>query len=127
MFGSRSASRPRLDVQRPVVFEADHQWLSAIRVMQSSRTVIPRTLRRAHSNRKAGLQFAHPRLHFVSIDLLPYSRRPVLVKTMRIFKKKYIVGTKLEVATLVRSNRHRITLALQRKASQHLLHALNLR
>ena len=68
-----------------------------------------------------------PALHFMSVNLLPDIRRPVLIKIVRIFNEKNVVGAKLEVATLFRSNRNRVALAVQRKACQHLLDPRSLR
>src|SRR6266849_1150811 len=57
----------------------------------------------------------------MSINLLPDIRRPMPIKIVRIFNKENVIGAKLEVATLLRSNRNRVGLAVQRKACQHLL------
>src|SRR5260221_8944628 len=63
----------------------------------------------------------------MSINLLPDVGGPVLVKVVRIFEEENIVGAKLEVTSLLRSNRNRIVLAVQRKACQHLLVPRSLR
>src|SRR6266446_10136006 len=57
----------------------------------------------------------------MSVNLLPDIRWPMPVKIMRIFNEENVVGAKLEVGTLLRSNRNRVRLAVQRKACQHLL------
>src|ERR1039457_5176801 len=113
--------RARFNRNRLVVLIGDRQRLSPIRVTQSSPTIIARTLRNARSNRKAGLQLAHPRLHFMSVNLLPHIRRPVLVKLAWIFDEENVIGVNLEVAALNRTDRKRIGLALERKARHHLL------
>src|ERR1700675_1781806 len=63
----------------------------------------------------------------MSINLLPDIRRPMPIKIVRIFDEENVVGAKLEVATLFRSNRNRTALAVARKACQHLLVLWSLR
>src|ERR1039458_2570062 len=113
--------RARFNRNRLVVLIGDRQRLSPIRVTQSSPTIIARTLRNARSNRKAGLQLVHPRLHFMSVNLLPDIRRPVLVKLAWIFDEENVIGVNLKIAALKRTDRNRIGLALERKARHHLL------
>src|ERR1700674_2258644 len=63
----------------------------------------------------------------MSVNLLPDIGGPMLVEIVRIFNKENVVGAKLEVGTLLRSNRNRVVLAVQRKTCQHLLVPRSLR
>src|ERR1035437_1938842 len=113
--------RASFNRNRLVVLIGDQRRLPPIRVMQSSPPITARTVGHAHPNREAGLQLAHPRSHFMSVNLPPHIRRPVLVKLVRIFDEENVIGVNLEVAALNRTDRKRIGLALERKARHHLL------
>src|ERR1039457_5986929 len=106
-----SIAPPAASIPRPCT--ANSRAPITVKMTQLGPTIIARTVGHAHPNREAGLQLAHPRSHFMSVNLPPHIRRPVLVKLARIFDEENVIGVNLEVAALNRTDRKRIGLALE--------------
>src|SRR6266576_5416421 len=93
-------SRSWHDLDRLVTTESHIQRLAAVRILQGSRAIVPRSLRHPQPHREAGLQFVHPFANFVAVNRLPDVRRPMLVEFVRVLHKKHVVGVDLILAGL---------------------------